>query len=446
MNTADPRDVLRHSAMSPLQVLIVGLTIALNALDGFDVTAISYASPGISKEWSLPQGGLGIVLSMELIGMAFGSIVIGNLADRIGRKPTMLLCLAFMSVGMLMATTAGNPTALSVWRVITGLGIGGMLAAINAVSSEFANDKRKHMSVALMTIGYPLGAVFGGLGAARLLQTYDWRSVFYLGALATVVLIPVVALVIPESVHWLARKQPSGALGKINKAMARMGHPPVAALPVISPAARAQSAGDIFGPAMLATTVLVTLAYFFHIVTFYYIIKWVPKIVVDMGFVASSSARVLMWTNVGGATGGAIFGFLTLRYNVKMLTIAALVVSTVAVSVFGTAPADLQTLIIICAFCGFFINAGIVGLYAIIAQAFPTHVRASGTGFAIGAGRGGSVLAPIIAGFLFQYGFSLPTVSFALGAGSIIGAVMLLLLKIEDKTADEPATLRPARS
>ena len=446
MNTADPRDVLRHSAMSPLQVLIVGLTIALNALDGFDVTAISYASPGISKEWSLPQGGLGIVLSMELIGMAFGSIVIGNLADRIGRKPTMLLCLAFMSVGMLMATTAGNPTALSVWRVITGLGIGGMLAAINAVSSEFANDKRKHMSVALMTIGYPLGAVFGGLGAARLLQTYDWRSVFYLGALATVVLIPVVALVIPESVHWLARKQPSGALGKINKAMARMGHPPVAALPVMSPAARAQSAGDIFGPALLATTVLVTLAYFFHIVTFYYIIKWVPKIVVDMGFVASSSARVLMWTNVGGATGGAIFGFLTLRYNVKMLTIVALVVSTVAVSVFGTAPADLQTLIIICAFCGFFINAGIVGLYAIIAQAFPTHVRASGTGFAIGAGRGGSVLAPIIAGFLFQYGFSLPTVSFALGAGSIIGAVMLLLLKIEDKTADEPATLRPARS
>ena len=289
--------------------------------------------------------------------------------------------------------------------MITGLGIGGMLAAINAVSSEFANDKRKHMSVALMTIGYPLGAVLGGLGAARLLQTYDWRSVFYLGALATVVLIPVVALVIPESVHWLARKQPSGALGKINKAMARMGHPPVAALPVMSPAARAQSAGDIFGPAMLATTVLVTLAYFFHIVTFYYIIKWVPKIVVDMGFVASSSARVLMWTNVGGATGGAIFGFLTLRYNVKMLTIAVLVVSTVAVSVFGTAPADLQTLIIICAFCGFFINAGIVGLYAIIAQAFPTHVRASGTGFAIGVGRGGSVLAPIIAGFLFRTGF-----------------------------------------
>jgi len=155
---------------------------------------------------------------------------------------------------------------------------------------------------------------------------------------------------------------------------------------------------------------------------------------------------VLMWTNVGGATGGAIFGFLTLKYGVKPLTIFTLVVSTVGVSMFGKAPADLQTLIYICMFCGFFINAGIVGLYAIIAQAFPTHVRASGTGFAIGAGRGGSVLAPIIAGYLFQFGFSLPTVSFALGAGSILGAVMVLLLKLDDKAAEEPAELKPART
>jgi benzoate transport len=445
-SSADPRDILKTAPMSPLQIAIVAITIALNALDGFDVMSISYASPGISKEWNLPQGGLGLVLSMELIGMAIGSIVIGNIADRIGRRPTMLICLGFMSLGMLMATTAGNPTVLSVWRVVTGLGIGGMLAAINAVSAEFANERRKHLSVSLMSIGYPIGAVFGGLGAARLLQTYDWRSVFYLGTVVTILLIPVVYFVIPESVHWLARKQPVGALDKINRAMVRMGHQAIAALPAISPAARLQSAGDIFGPAMIATTMLVTLAYFFHIVTFYYIVKWVPKIVVDMGFIPSTAAQVLMWTNVGGATGGAIFGFLTLRYGVKALTIATLVLSTVMVSIFGKAPADLQTLIIICTFCGFFINAGIVGLYAIIAQAFPTHVRASGTGFAIGAGRGGSVLAPIIAGYLFQFGFTLPTVSFALGAGSILGAVMLLLLKLEDRTAPEPAALKPART
>jgi benzoate transport len=444
-SSADPRETLRHAPMSPLQVLIVAVTIALNALDGFDVLSISYASPGIAKEWGINQAGLGFVLSMELIGMAFGSIIIGRVADRIGRRPTMLMCLVLMSIGMTMATTAGNVTVLSLWRVLTGLGIGGMLAAINAVSSEFSNERRKHLSVSLMSIGYPLGAVFGGLGAAELLKTHDWRSVFYLGAAVTVTLIPVVFFTIPESVHWLARKQPAGALEKINRAMARMGHQAIAALPVI-PASAKVGSGDIFGPAMIGTTVLVTLAYFFHIVTFYYIVKWVPKIVVDMGFVPSSAARVLMWTNVGGALGGTVLGLLTLRYSVKALTITVMVLSTVAVSIFGQSPADLQTLALICATCGFFINAGINGLYAIIAQAFPTHVRASGTGFAIGAGRGGSVLAPIIAGFLFQGGFSLPTVSFALGAGSILGAVMLFMLKLEDKAAEESAVPAPARS
>src|SRR5437762_1787280 len=154
--SADPRTILRDSPMGALQILIVAVTIALNALDGFDVLSISYASPGIAKEWGINQASLGFVLSMELIGMAFGSIIIGRVADRIGRRPTMLLCLVLMSIGMTMATTAASVTILSVWRVGTGLGIGGMLAAINAVSSEFSNERRKHLSVSLMSIGYPL--------------------------------------------------------------------------------------------------------------------------------------------------------------------------------------------------------------------------------------------------------------------------------------------------
>jgi MFS family permease len=136
--------------------------------------------------------------------------------------------------------------------------------------------------------------------------------------------------------------------------------------------------------------------------------KWIPKIVVDFGFEASAAAGVLVWTNVGGALGGATFGVLTQRYSVKALTIGVLVLSTVMVTLFGTAPPDLQRLSFVCAVAGFCTNAGIVGLYAIIAQAFPTHVRATGTGFTIGVGRGGSVLAPIVAGFLFAAGYSLP--------------------------------------
>src|SRR5690606_22136135 len=126
-------------------------------------------------------------------------------------------------------------------------------------------------------------------------------------------------------------------------------------------------------------------------------------------------------------------------FPLKGLTIAVLMLSTVMVTIFGNAPEDLARLSMICFAAGFCTNAGIVGLYAIFAHAFPTHVRASGTGFAIGVGRGGAVIAPIIAGFLFDAEFSRPTVSLIMGLGSLLGAGMLLLLKLrpEGPSAEE---------
>lgn len=432
----DPRDVIATSPMSTLQIAVIAITICLNALDGFDVLSISFASNGIATEWKVVPGALGIVLSMELVGMAIGSAFIGGVADKIGRRRTIVGCLVLMALGMLMATTVHGVVDLSIWRVVTGLGIGGMLAAINAVAAEFSNAQRRHLSVSLMSIGYPLGAVFGGMVAARLLAGHDWRSVFYFGAMVTTVLIPVVLLFVPESVHWLARRQPAGALESINRALRRMGHEAVAALPELSAEARQKSIFDIFAPGLIAGTIVVTLAYFFHITTFYFIAKWTPRIVANFGFRPSTAAGVLVWVNVGGATGGAIFGLLTQRYSLKWLTIGVLLASTVAVAAFGRSPADLQTLSMIGAVAGFCTNAGIVGLYAIIAQVFPTHVRAFGSGFAIGVGRGGAVIAPMIAGFMFQYHYSLPVVAMTLAGGSLFGALVLLLLKLE---GDRPA-------
>jgi MFS family permease len=370
--------------------------------------------------------------------MALGSVLLGGVADRFGRRKTMLGCLVAMAGGMFMATTVTGLVDLSVWRVITGLGIGGMLATINATAAEFSNERRKYLCVSLMAIGYPVGVVFGGTIAAQLLVTYDWRSVFYLGATMTAVCIPLVYFLIPESVHWLTYKQPEGALGRINRTLKRMGHTAISALPAMPSQPAGRRVSDIFSPALLATTVIVTLAYFLHVMTFYFIIKWVPKLVVDMGFMASSAATVLVWANVGGATGGAVLGLLTLRYNVKGLTVAVLALSTVMIVIFGHTPPDLTRLSLICAAAGFFTNAGIVGLYAIFAHAYPTHVRASGTGFAVGMGRGGSVLAPIIAGFLFEAGVTLPTVSILMGLGSTLAAGVLLLLKLSPHQSGAP--------
>jgi benzoate transport len=370
--------------MSGMQIIAVAVTFVLNALDGFDVLAISFASPGIAEEWGINRAKLGIVMSMELIGMAVGSVLLGSVADRVGRRKTMLGCLVGMATGMFMATTVSGLVDLSIWRVITGLGIGGMLATINATAAEFSNERRKHLCVCLMAIGYPVGVVFGGTISAQLLEAYDWRSVFYLGTTMTAICIPLVYFLVPESVHWLAHKQPVGALERINRTLQRMGHTAISALPAPASQAAGRRVSDIFSTALLATTVIVTAAYFLHVTTFYFIIKWVPKIVVDMGFMASSAAQVLVWANVGGATGGAVLGLLTLRYNVKTLTIMVFVLSTIMIIVFGRTPPDLAKLSLVCAAAGFCTNAGIVGMYAIFAHAYPTHVRASGTGFAVG--------------------------------------------------------------
>ena len=233
--------------MTFLQVFVVAITIGLNALDGFDVLSISFASPGIRAEWGLAPSALGFVLSMELIGMALGSIFLGGVADKIGRRPTVLGCLVLMALGMFMVTTSSGVLGgfvtpvfavfgldvdprladLSIWRIITGLGIGGMLAAINAVAAEFSNARRRNVSVAIMSIGYPVGAALGGFITSTGLELNEWRSVFYFGATVTVRMIPTVYFLMPESVHWLTRKQPAGALDRVNRTLTVLGHPTV---------------------------------------------------------------------------------------------------------------------------------------------------------------------------------------------------------------------------
>jgi benzoate transport len=434
---SDPREVIAKSPMSAMQILIIAITVGLNGLDGFDVLSISYASPGIRAEWGIDQGVLGLVLTAELIGMAIGSIFLGGLADKIGRRPLMLGCLFAMAIGMFMVTTATSLGVLSAWRVITGLGIGGMLAAINAVAAEFSNAKNKHMCVSIMSIGYPAVGAVGGAVASWLLRDHDWRYVFYFGFALTVLFIPIVWFLIPESVHWLTRKQPAGALDNINRALRHIGKPTITALPHVSEETRKRSVMDIFRPGLIATTLICAAAYFFHITTFYYILKWVPNIVAEMGFPASSAGGVLTWYMAGGATGGAVLGLLTMRFGLKGLTIAVLVLSTILVAIFGQTPPDLGQLGMVCFFAGFFTNAGIVGLYAIFAHAFPTHVRATGTGFAIGVGRGGSVLAPAVAGFLFQAGYGVPSISILMALGSLVAAGVLIFLKLTPDARDE---------
>ncbi|MGV3592533.1 MAG: MFS transporter [Gammaproteobacteria bacterium] len=434
----DPRETLNQSEMARLQYVVIAITVALNALDGFDVMAISFASPGIYAEWGITPAGLGLVLSMELWGMAAGSLLLGGIADQFGRKPTILACLLMMTFGMYLVTTTPSLTVLSIWRFVTGLGIGGMLAAINAQAAEFSSLKSRPMAIAIMSAGYPIGGILGGAVVTQLLKYYDWRSVFYFGTTVTVLMIPLVALLMPESVHWLVRKRPANYLERINATMTKIGHKALALIPEFPEEAQGRTFVDIFSKTMLATTLCVTAAYFLHIVTFYFILKWVPQLVVQMGFSPASAGGVLTWASVGGAVGALTFGLLSKRFSLKGLTIFMFVCSAIGTILFGQTTPNLAVLSALVALAGYFINAGIVGMYSIIAQVFPTHVRASGTGFAIGVGRGGSALSPILAGFLLQGGMELPVVSVVMAMGSLLAAGALLFLKVDGGAQQAP--------
>jgi benzoate transport len=425
----DPRAMLAASPMRPVQIVVVALCIALNALDGFDVLAISFAAPGIAAEWGVDRATLGVVLSMELFGMAAGSVLIGNIADRIGRRPTILSCLIVMTLGMAAALFANDVMTLSAVRFLTGIGIGGMISSTSAMVAEFSNDRRRGLNMVLNIAGYSVGAISGGLVASALLEmTGDWRSVFMLGTAATAAMIPLVIFFLPESIESLIARRPAGALESVNKTLRKLGHAPVDMLPPPPEQVMKPSIGSLFSQNYARVTILLTAAYFAQILFFYYIQKWIPKIVVDLGFDAAEAGRVLVAANVGNLAGALVIGLASQRFNLRPLVAGAMLAGFLAIGAFGLAGADLTRLSITAAVAAFFVNAGVVGMYPIFAQTYPAALRASGTGFVIGIGRGGSALGPVVAGALFAGGNSLLIVSLAMGVGGLIAATMICLL------------------
>lgn len=425
----NPGSLIDNSPMAWMQIIVVMMCILLNALDGFDVLSIAFASPGIAQEFEINRAVLGVVLSMELMGMAVGSVILGNVADKIGRRPIILFCLAVMAMGMYFASGAQSVNELSFHRFYTGLAIGGMLATTNAMVAEFSNRRHRSLCVMLMAGGYPLGVVIGGTIASGLLADDSWRVIFEFGAIATIAFFPLVWFLVPESVAYHTIQRGTDSLVKINSSLKKMGKEPIAALPDVTDKPKT-SLLELFKPAMLRTTIVLTVAYFMHIMTLYFLLKWTPKIVVDMGYSASSAGGVLVWANLGMLTGSILFGLLSSRFATRNLMFVALVMSSIMIYVFGKGYSELDQLSAVAYIAGFFINGGVVGLYALFADHYPDNLRASGTGFSIGLGRGGAAASPIIAGILFTAGYGLSLVATFMAFGSVVAAIVLVFLKV----------------
>ncbi|MCW2387784.1 MFS family permease [Sphingobium sp. B11D3B] len=425
--------------MSVRQWIVVVLMILLNALDGFDVLSSAFAAPGISAEWGIPRSALGIVLSAELVGMGFGSVILGGVADRIGRKDTMLICLVVMAIGMYLAHAATGVTLLTVWRFVTGLGIGGMLAATNAVTAESTSKSSRSLAMALYVIGYPIGGVVGGFAAQSwLLVEYDWRAVFMFGAVVTAIMIPLVFFLVPETPAFYAARRPANVIEKVNRSLRALRKRTIEALPPLRTEGPQPKVTDILSkPGLRKVTWLLAFGYMFHTLTFYYILKFAVQIVADSGFSQADAASTLTWANIGGAIGGGLFGFLLKKWDIKGPTIAMMIAGVVAVAWFGMGHGELGEWRVAAFLSMFFLNAAIVGFYAAFARGFPAYARATGTGFVLGVGRAGAAGSPIVAGLLFDMlgKGELLTVSLIMSLGSVCAIFMLLLLPMRDGDA-----------
>jgi len=437
----DPSVQLRHEPMSSFQLVAVAICVALNALDGFDILAITFAGPGIVREWSLGPGGLGIVISTGLVGMSIGSLLLAPMADKWGRRPIILLCLVLMTVGMLLSATANSIASLVIWRVITGVGIGSMLASINAMVAEYANDTRRDFCVGLMAIGYPLGGVLGGMAAAALLAHFDWRSIFIFGGVVSAVILVAVWRRLPESIEFLVAKRPANALTNINAILQRMRRAPIAELPVRIRNPQT-SVWKAFDKPLIGRTALICGAYFLYMITCYYALGWIPSIIAALGFSPSVGAEVSVWTNLGGIIGGTLLGYMARHIGLKTLVSGATMATALALAVFGRTQPDLLTLKIVAFVLGFFLFASAVGFYAVFVRVFPTHVRATGTGLAIGLGRFGGMLGPPLGGWLMAFGTSRPSVAVLMALGAALAAFAIWLLRGSDLGAPARVAIR----
>ena len=431
MDQPNATAVIDASPMSRRQWLAVAIMVLLNALDGFDVLSSAFAGPGIKAEWHLGPDGLGLVLSMELIGMGVGSVLLGGVADRLGRRPAILACLALMVVGMFGAGTATSAPVLSAWRVLTGLGIGGMLAAVNALTHELSNVARRSIAMALMVIGYPLGAFLGGLIVSVLLAHHGWRVVFQFGGTMTLVMIPLFVLLVPEPPAWLERARPRDALARLNRSLCALGHAPLALLPPAPAIAPRPGIVALFAPQHRRVTLLVAFSYAAHALAFYFILKMAPAILSDPQFAGlhytrAEGARALAIANLGGAIGGGTFGWLMYRFGTRRATLAALALSFVMVSSFGLGQPTLTAWIVAIAMIACVTNAAIVGFYAVFASLYPPELKATGTGFALTIGRIGAALAPIASGALFARHVPLALVAVIMASGSLIALVLFI--------------------
>lgn len=397
------RAQINSGQMSRFQWETVLLCTAINMLDGYDVLVMSYAAASVAADWQLDAARLGLLLSAGLVGMAVGSIVLGPLADKLGRKNLVQTCLLIVTVGMILSGYSHSEQQLLIMRFVTGIGIGGMLATLTTLVAEYSNDKRRGITMGLLQSGYPLGALVGGFIAAYLVQQSGWQSLFFSGGLLSAILLPIVIYRLPESLDFLSHSAKPKAEHAKRVITTKLMLPVLPGDPAPESTGQVHSWRSCFESGETRrNTLLLWLCYLFLMFSFYFVVSWTPKLLVDAGLSTSQGISAGAILQAGGLFGALAIGVLGSKFAINKLSALFFILSVASILVYILIDANLALLMLLSGVMGFFLIGGMIGLYTIAPALYGSQSRVTGVGLAIGVGRVGAIAAPFIGGLMLE--------------------------------------------
>jgi MFS transporter, AAHS family, 4-hydroxybenzoate transporter len=387
---------------------LVALLCALIALcDGFDTQVIAFTAPVLSKLWNVPVSQFGPVFSAGLVGLAFGALLLGSAADRLGRKTVIILCVALFGLGSLLTARSSGMFELAGWRMVTGIGLGGVLPNLAAQTNSVARDEDKNAFVMLMFCGFPIGATIGGLIAAPIIEAFGWRSVFIVGGMVPLGLLPLLYGALPG-----ARDRGLDSTD-VKKADA------VAANSVWR---------SLFGEGRSIPTLLVWTAFFSNLLVMYFLMNWLPSLLSLAGStlaLATLSSAVLNMGGVGGAL--LLSRIVNFRHALALLALVYLM-GAVTMVVMARAEGNFAIVFGAALVAGAAVIGGQIAMNAVTISFYPADGRSTGLGWALGVGRIGSIVGPLLGGTLLKAGWQGTTPVLFASIPMFVAAVAVLIL------------------
>jgi AAHS family 4-hydroxybenzoate transporter-like MFS transporter len=425
----DVADFIDRQPVGGFQLKLLLTCAAVLFLDGFDTQAIGYVAPALAREWGLTKGALGPVFSAGLFGLMIGALLLGPLADRIGRKRIIILSTLAFGICALATAFVHDVNALLAIRFLTGLGLGGAMPNAVAMTSEFNPRRRRATMVMIMFCGFSVGAALGGLLAAALIPHFGWRSVFVVGGVAPLLLVPVLALRLPESVRFLALtgradEEVAGLLRSIGP-MAVFA--PATRFVVQEPELPGIPVVHLFRDGRTPVTLLLWVVFFMSLLDLYFLSNWLPTVLNDLGASVSTSAAIGSMLQVGGVVGTFALGSIIDRFSFRALALVYFV-AVFAVGAIGQLGHSIVLVTIAIFVAGFCIVGGQIAANALAATFYPTSVRASGVGWALGIGRVGSIIGPLVGGLLLSMKWSTGAVFMTAAAAAFCAALSAFAL------------------